>query len=144
MDANDNNNDHNTEVIDFAVINVTDEDEVDIWLDDHNNTAQYSKALRSSSGGSDHPHDDNDDDPEHRRRTDILAVLLQQSPSSSGGGTLVDVTEQANAAAADAVASKRQGHLPRALERHTESARLFHEAAVLVRGHDGACVFVNV
>jgi len=117
----------NTEVIDFAYINVTDEDEVDIWLDDRNNTAQYALSHYSENS--------KDDSAAATGRTDILAVLLQQDEN----GRLVDLTEHANEAAASADAAKKEGNLQEALDRHTESAKFFHEAAELVKEHDGEC-----
>lgn len=116
--------DNNTDVIEFAYdyINVIDEDEVDIWLDDHNNTAKYSNSINDAS-----------DPEEDMGRTDILAVLIHQQEL----GRLVEYTESANMVAADAEEAKAQGNLQEALDRHTEAAKLFHEAALIVQERDG-------
>jgi len=122
--------DNQETTIDFAYINVTDEDEVDIWLDDRNHNTSHSSTAVVGEGD----HDSNDETGANnsRGRTDVLAVLLQQQE-----GRLVEYTENANQAAAQADAAKKVGNLQEALNRHTESARLFHEAAVLVKEHDG-------
>jgi hypothetical protein len=126
-------NDHpDTEAIEFAYINVTDEDEVDIWLDD-NHPYSYGggPATQNTSEGESSPLDGG--------RADILAVLLRSDMSLASQTTtqLVSWTEQANTAAAAAVTAKRQGHLQEALDRHSDAAKLFHEAAHLVQEHDG-------
>jgi hypothetical protein len=125
-------NDHpDTVAIEFAYINVTDEDEVDIWLDDNH---PYSFGAQNTSEGESSPPDGG--------RADILAVLLRSdvslaSQTNSTTTQLVSWTEQANTAAAAAVTAKRQGHLQEALDRHSDAAKLFHEAAHLVQEHDG-------
>ena len=113
---------HEETTIDFAYINVTDEDEVDVWLDDRNTTAQYAAEYPEEEEAA-------------QGRTDVLAILLQQEDQ----GRLVEYTEKANQAVALADGAKKDGRLQEALDRHTEAAKLFHEAAVLVKEHDGEC-----
>ena len=131
-----------TEAIDFAYINVTDEDEVDIWLDDDNTPYQYSKHNPDSVAAA----GDSTLDTTYRR-ADILTVLIaatadstthDDDASSLSAEQLIAWTEQANDAAARAVTAKKEGNVQEALDRHTAAAKLFHEAAVLVREHDGA------
>lgn len=130
-----------TEAIDYAYINVTDEDEVDIWLDDNN--TQYYNNNNNNYGEGDAAAAAAASDT--RGRADILTLLLQQGDATSSSDTnntngaeqLVAWTEQANDAAARAVTAKKEGNLQDALDRHSDAAKLFHEAAVLVRERDG-------
>lgn len=136
--------DNEETTIDFAYINVTDEDEVDIWLDDSSRNNHNHNAAQSSSASALDDHEDGGDDEKCARTADVLAVLLQsqrqqqQSPHQ-GRLSLVECTERANAAAVQAHDAKQDGRLQEALDRHTEAAQLFHEAAVRVKECDGAC-----
>lgn len=131
--------------IDFAYINVTDEDEVDIWLDD-----SHSNASRLETPSLNRGFYDTFDSENGSHRADILTILLanevspQTSPNDddntpvfSISEQLVDLTEKANEAAAKAVASRKNGNLQAALDRHSDAAKLFHQAALLVREQDG-------
>jgi hypothetical protein len=93
---------------------------VDVWLDDGNHTSQYAAEF-------------SEEEEAAQGRTDVLAILLQQQDQ----GRLVEYTEKANQAMAHADGAKKDGRLQEALDRHTEAAKLFHEAAVLVKEHDG-------
>jgi len=110
-----------TEVIDFAYVNVTDEDEVDIWLDD--NLAQYSLA------------EDGENESGVGRRADILTVLLAKHAEGETD-QLINTIEQANQVCLKAATAKKEGNLQEALDRHTEAAKLFHEAALVVKERD--------
>jgi hypothetical protein len=132
-------NEHpDTEAVEFAYINVTDEDEVDIWLDDNH---PYSYG----GGPVAHNTSEGESSPPDGGRADILAVLLRGDVSLASQTTtqLVSWTEQANIAAAAAVTAKRQGHLQVALDRHADAAKLFHEAAHLVQEHDGQYIVLK-
>ena len=118
---------HEETTIDFAYINVTDEDEVDIWLDDGNHTA-FSATTNA------------DEDETNQGGTDVLAILLQQEDQ----GRLVEYTENANHAAVQADTAKKLGNLQEALDRHADAAKFFHEAAVLVKDHDGKRTSLSV
>jgi hypothetical protein len=134
--------------IDFAYINVTDEDEVDIWLDDsHANAYRYNKENSTFHGGT----DDGLESLNGAHRPDILSVLLAHDTSSpvttnegianissvSYGDQLVQLTEQANEATANAAIARKNGNLQAALDRHSDAAKLYHQAAVHVRDRDG-------
>jgi hypothetical protein len=132
--------------IDFAYINVTDEDEVDIWLDDrHSNTNRLENTSLNRS------YYENFDSVYESQRPDILTVLLandvspptslnnddQNAPILSISEQLVDLTEKANKASAKAVEARKNGNLQAALDRHSDAAKLFHQAALLIRDQDG-------
>ena len=127
--------------IDFAYINVTDEDEVDIWLDEsHSNTDR----LENTSMNFGFP-----DSANGSHRADILAVLLasdfapqatsedENAPVLSKCEQLVELTEKANEATAKAGMARKYGNLQNALDRHSDAAKLFHQAALLIRDQDG-------
>jgi hypothetical protein len=141
----------NDEAIDFAYINVTDEDEVDVWLDD-----SHAKAYRNSMGVATSQLGNENVDRNHDvvRRGNILAVLLANDnsvPSNVEGDRintsessitnhserLFLLTEKANEMSAQAVNGRKNGDLQLALDRHSDSSKLFHQAALHVRDHDG-------
>ena len=129
---------------DFAYINVTDEDEVDIWLDEnHANTYREDSGLHGNNNNSD-----------TSRRGNILAVLLANDispPISSADGTdaattpsmtaygdqLVQFTERASTMTFQAVEARKHGDLQLALDRHSDAAKLYHQAALQIRDRDG-------
>lgn len=131
--------------IDFAYINVTDEDEVDIWLDEgHSNSGRVENpSFHRGFGG-------NFDALDGSHRTDILTILLasdvspqtspnddENTPVLSISEQLVELMEKANEASAKATASRKIGNLQAALDRHADAAKLFHQAALLIRELDG-------
>lgn len=95
----------NLETIDFTYVNIcdADDDEVDILLD----------ANGSDTLDEEHPHD-------------ILTVLLTGGVQANAALSLVD---QANQAAAEALAAKQASNLPAALTLHTKAAQSFRQAA---------------
>jgi hypothetical protein len=131
--------------IDFAYVNVSDEDEVDIWLDDSHSNAgrlENSSVNRGFYGSF--------DSVNGSHRADILTILLASdvsppiSPNDDNNTAvlsiseqLVDLTEKANEASAKAVASRKNGNLQAALDRHADAAKLFHQAALLTHEQDG-------
>lgn len=131
---------------DFAYINVTDEDEVDIWLDEHHaNTYREDSSFPGSNGH-----------PEAGRRGNILAVLLANDVSppismtdhnyaaapltATPGDQLIQFTEGANTMSWQAVQARKIGNLQTALDRHSDAAKLYHQAAVQIRDRDGTCM----
>jgi hypothetical protein len=131
--------------IDFAYINVTDEDEVDIWLDENHSNAGHLENPSVNRGVY-----DTHDSVNGSHRGDILAILLasdvspQTSPHADDithaptiSEQLVELTEKANEASAKAVTSRQNGNLQAALDRHADAAKFFHQAAVLIREQDG-------
>ena len=128
---------------DFAYINVTDEDEVDVWLDEnHANTYREDTTIHVNTS------------PGSVRRGNILAVLLANDtspplssvndkdaattpPMTSPVDQLVQCTEQANQMTSKAVDARKNGNLQAALDRHSDAAKLYHQAALQVRDRDG-------
>lgn len=134
-----------TEAIDFAYINVTDEDEVDVWLDENHH--HHSRSTQQQQNGL-YDSSETTGDDSRRRHVDILTILLEadrlNSPQddSNNAAQLVSLSEQANAAAARAGAAKRQGRLQDALDRHSDAAKFFHEAARIAQDQDGTTGFL--
>jgi hypothetical protein len=141
--------------IDFAYINVTDEDEVDIWLDDsHANAYRNSLEHQVTMNGT----MSSMNNPDAVRRGNILAVLLSndvsvpyESPEGGGetktstmvhqGDQLVQLTEQASAVSSQAIIARKYGNLQVALDRHSDAAKLYHQAALLICDTDGTYIF---
>jgi hypothetical protein len=132
----------------FAYINVTDEDEVDVWLDEN-----HASTCRSDS-----TFHVNNDYSFAGRRGNILAILLANDVSppissandtdtdlattpvmttSTNGDPLVHFTEQANTMRLQAVEARKDGNLQTALDRHSDAAKLYHKAALQIRNADG-------
>lgn len=127
---------------DFAYINVTDEDEVDVWLDEnHASTNRDDATLHGNSNNADTIH-----------RGNVLAILLANDtsppislhdtaaasrPSLTPGEELVHFTEQANTMTSQAVQARKNGNLQMALDRHSDAAKLYHQAALQIRDKDG-------
>lgn len=103
------------ETIEFAYINITDEDEVDVWLD--------GDTLGNASVHEEQP-----------AKGDILTILLEDRMQKN---PLLSQTEPAYQASQDAITAQQNGDLQSALDCHTNAANLFHEAAVLARDRDG-------
>jgi hypothetical protein len=128
--VNNKNNNETEETIDFAYINVGDDNEVDIWLDgssitDHHHHHHYGRS------------DDENDAENNEQRPDLLAFLLQEQTNPSHQPFLT-VTEQGHRSRTAAVTAKTRGELKAALDHHTEAAHCFHQAASLVQSHDAA------
>lgn len=108
----------------FAYINVTDEDEVDIWMED---TSPITGGQTVSSSSN-----------EERKSHDDVLSLLWTAAQTTDAESLVVLTEKGHEASKQAVAAQAQGNLKRALEKHGEAAQYFLEAAQRVRkNHDG-------
>lgn len=107
-----------TETIDFTYVNICDEDEIDIVLADE----QY----------------DEEDGPSQAHRGDILTILLSGGASDDAHvPKVVEWMEQANQAAAAATDAKKDGNLQTALDSHAASAKLFRNAAAVLKEQNG-------
>lgn len=152
-----------SETIDFAYVNVTDEDEVDVWLDgstvaSYTGSSQHNRTSSKASGSIvDKKYDDDGSKSERQQKVDVLTILLsgsiqekhnllqtieeeskngtdqEQNPNSTVG-SMVSLVEQANIASREAANAKKKGNLQLALQMHSEAAKLFHNAAKLVLG----------
>lgn len=99
------------ETIDFAYINYTDEDEVDIWLDDDHAVSQNNNNM----------------DSESEQTKDLLGFLLQSSLQPTND--FLPILDEANRFAEEALEAKSKNNLQAALDAHTQSAKLFRQAA---------------
>lgn len=117
-----------TETIDFTYVNVcdvTDADEVDITLDGQHMAME---GLQGTLG----------DDNEAVERGDVLTLLLSGVAQQEENEDLVRQCEEANQASSQAMEAKREGDLQGALKAHSQAARQFRDAAVLVKDRNEA------
>ena len=113
------------EIIDFTYVNVqeTDADEVDILLAGGDPGWVHQHALSSGTLSENAPVPPN-----------ILALFLSgRAEDNEVTLKLVDLSEQANEAVQRAAASKQEFKLSEALDAHSTAARLFYEAALLLK-----------
>ena len=112
----------------FTYVNVweTDADEVDILLPSSTNNPLETRANQETG--------------------DILTLLMNRVGSNDNIGEsqdedvarLVDLLEQANQTAHMASLAKQEGNLQQALDYHTRTAKIFHQAALLAKPSHGA------
>ena len=114
--------DEDAEIIDFTYVNVqeTDADEVDILLAGGDpGMAQHATASIGS---------------EIQSPQNTLALFLSgQAEDNEVTLKLVDLSEQANEAVQRAATAKQEFKLSEALDAHSTAARLFYEAAILLK-----------
>lgn len=118
------------EIIDFTYVNVqeTDADEVDILLAGGDPGLVQQHSL---SAGSLHEH--------APAPPNILALFLSgRAEDNAVTLKLVDLSEQANEAVQRAATAKQEFKLSEALDAHSTAARLFHEAALLLKDRNSA------
>lgn len=120
-----------TETIDFTYVNVcdvTDADEVDITLDGQHTAME---GLQGTLG-------EDNEALESKRRGDILTLLLSGAAQQEHNEDLVRQCEEANQASSQAMEAKREGDLQGALKAHSQAARQFRDAAILVKDRNEA------
>ena len=139
-----------TEIIDFAYVNVTDEDEIDVWFDNH--SENHHKPGFGRNGGGTSTLFFESDDENKSYNVDILTILLSGRIQTPDVGNTIDETkvdnevvasnrletmirfiEDGNEAALNASIAKKNGNMQESFQKHSEAAKYFYEGAVAFR-----------
>lgn len=126
-----NDDGDDAEIIDFTYVNVqeTDADEVDILL--AGGDPGMMSAQHAVSGNS----------VESLAPPNILALFLSgRAGDDEITLKLVNLSEEANDAVQRATKAKQENQLAQALDAHSTAARLFYEAAILLKDRNSACM----
>jgi hypothetical protein len=115
------------EQIDFTYVTVTDDEteRVDGFF-------SMGLPLHYRHDNHDNYYDNNDNTPP---RGDILSIILAETTTPNN--VLLETTRLANEAVAAAADAKQQGDMEAALDAHSAAAKLFRDAALMVKEKNG-------